>query len=47
MSKGIRFMGECKQDAVAQVIERGYAVSKAAERLEIRSKSRYTWKTQF
>jgi IS30 family transposase len=27
MSKGIRFTDECKQDAVAQVVERGYAVN--------------------
>jgi transposase len=27
MSKGIRFTDEFKQDAVAQVVERGYAVS--------------------
>ena len=33
MSKGIRFTDEFKQDAVAQVVERGYAVSEVAERL--------------
>lgn len=33
MSKGIRFMDEFKRDAVAQVVERGYAVSELAERL--------------
>ena len=27
MNKGIRFTDEFKQDAVAQVVERGYAVS--------------------
>jgi transposase-like protein len=32
MSKGIRFTDECKQDAVAQVVERGYAASEVAGR---------------
>lgn len=31
MSKGIRFTDEFKRDAVAQVVERGYAVSEVAE----------------
>lgn len=31
MNKGIRFTDEFKQDAVAQVVERGYAVSEVAE----------------
>ena len=39
MSKGIRFTDEFKQDAVAQVVERGYAVSEVAERLGISTKS--------
>lgn len=47
MSKGIRFTDEFKQDAVAQVVERGYAVSEVAERLGISTKSLYTWKSQF
>jgi transposase len=47
MSKGIRFTDEFKQDAVAQVVERGYAVSEVAERLGISAKSLYTWKAQF
>lgn len=47
MSKGIRFTDEFKQDAVTQVVERGYAVSEVAERLGISTKSLYTWKTQF
>lgn len=29
--KGIRFSDESKQDAVAQVVERGYSVSEVAE----------------
>ncbi|UOA33805.1 hypothetical protein DSM110093_03640 (plasmid) [Sulfitobacter sp. DSM 110093] len=44
MNKGIRFTDEFKQDAVAQVVERGYAVSEVAERLGISTKSLYTWK---
>jgi transposase len=47
MSKGNRFTDEFKRDAVAQVIERGYAVSEVAERLGISTKSLYTWKVQF
>ena len=47
MSKGIRFTDEFKQDAVAQVVERGYAVSEVAERLGVSTKSLYTWKAQF
>ncbi|WP_392338069.1 transposase [Loktanella salsilacus] len=47
MSKGIRFTDEFKRDAVAQVVERGYAVSEVAERLGISNKSLYTWKAQF
>ena len=37
MSKGIRFTDEFKRDAVAQVVERGYAVSEVAERLGLAS----------
>ena len=47
MSKGIRFTDEFKQDAVAQVVDRGYAVSEVAERLGISTKSLYTWKAHF
>ena len=47
MNKGIRFTDEFKQDAVAQVIERGYAVSEVIVRLGISTKSLYTWKAQF
>lgn len=47
MNKGIRFTDEFKQDAVAQVVERGYAVSEVAERLGISTKSLYTWKAPF
>ncbi len=47
MNKRIRFTDEFKQDAVAQVVERGYAVSEVAKRLGISTKSLYTWKAQF
>ena len=47
MNKGIRFTDEFKQDAVAQVVERGYAVSEVTERLGVSTKSLYTWKAQF
>jgi len=47
MSKRMRFTDEFKRDAVAQVVERGYAVSEVAERLGISTKSLYTWKAQF
>lgn len=47
MSSQNRFTDEFKQDAVAQVVERGYAVSEVAERLGISTKSLYTWKAQF
>jgi transposase len=47
MNKGVRFTDEFKRDAVAQVVERGYAVSEVAERLGMSTKSLYTWKSQF
>ena len=47
MGKQDRFTDEFKQDAVAQVVERGYAVSEVAERLGISTKSLYTWKALF
>lgn len=47
MSKQVRFTDEFKQDAVAQVVERGYSVSEVAERLGVSTKSPYTWKAQF
>jgi len=36
-----RFTEEFKRDAVAQVVDRGYAVSEVAERLGISTKSLY------
>ena len=47
MAKGIRFTDEFKQDAVAQIVERGYAVSEVAERLGVTTKSLYGWKVTF
>lgn len=48
MNKEIRFTHEFKRDAVAQVVQCGYAVSEVAERLGISTKSLYTsWKAQF
>lgn len=46
MAKGIRFTDEFKQDAVAQIVDRGYAVSEVAKRLGISTKSLYTWRAQ-
>ena len=42
-----RFTDEFKRDAVAQVVDRGYAVSEVAERLGICTKSLYTWRARF
>jgi len=47
VGKGIRFTSEFRQDAVAQVVERGYAVNEVAERLGISTKSLYIWRAQF
>jgi transposase len=47
MNKRVRFTDEFKQDAVAQVVDRGYSVSEVAERLGVSTKSLYTWKAQF
>ncbi|PYG25055.1 hypothetical protein C8N36_1375 [Pelagimonas varians] len=38
MSQGIRYTDELNRDAVAQVVERGYAVSQVAERQSFLSK---------
>ena len=42
-----RFTDEFKQDAVAQVVERGHPVGEVAERLGISTKPLYTWKALF
>ena len=42
-----RFTDEFKQDAVAQVVERGHPVSEVAERLGISTRPLYTWKVRF
>ena len=47
MGRQDRYTDEFKQDAVAQVVERGYAVSEVSERLGISTKSLYTWKALF
>ena len=47
MSTGVQFTDAFKQDAVSQVVERGYAVSEVAERLGISTKSLCTRKAQF
>lgn len=47
MSSQNRFTDEFKRDAVAQVVDRGYAVSEVADRLGVSTKSLYTWKAQF
>ena len=47
MSSQNRFADEFKRDAVAQVVDRGYAVSEVAERLGVSTRSLYTWKAQF
>ena len=47
MGKQDRFTDEFKQEAVSQVVERGYAVSEVAERLGISTESIYTWKALF
>ena len=43
MSKAIRYTEEFKQEAVAQVIDRGYSVKDTATRLGISTKSVYDW----
>lgn len=47
MGKQDRFTDEFKQEAVAQGVERGHAVSEVADRLGISTKSSYTWKALF
>ena len=42
-----RFTDEFRQDAVAQVVERGHPVSDVAERLVISTKPLSTWKVLF
>jgi len=47
MKTGNRFSDAFKKDAVAQVVDRGYAVKEVAARLVISTKSLYTWKAEF
>ena len=44
MSSQNRFTDEFKRDAVAQIVDQGYAVSEVAERLGVSTESLYTWK---
>ena len=44
MGKQDRFIDESKREAVAQVVECGYAVNEVAKRLGISTQSPYTWK---
>ena len=44
MSKGKRYTQQFKEEAVKQVVERGYSVAEVAERLGISTKSLYDWK---
>ena len=47
MNNGLRFADNFKQDALAQIVERAYAVSELAELLEVNTNSPYTLKIQF
>jgi len=47
MKTGNRFSEAFKQDAVAQVVDRGYSVKEVAARLGISTKSLYTWKAEY
>ena len=42
MSSQTRFTDDFKRNAVAQVVDRGYAISEVAERLGVSTKSLYT-----
>ncbi len=46
MSKAFRLTNAFERDAVAQVIERGYAVSEVAERLGGSTRSLYIWQVR-
>ena len=41
--RGIRYTEEFKQDAISQVVDRGYSVVEVSQRLGISSKSLYAW----
>jgi transposase len=43
MSGRIRYTEEFKKDAVSQVKDRGYAVKEVSDRLDICTKSLYSW----
>jgi transposase len=44
MSKGKRYTQQFKEEAVKQIVERGYSVADVAERLGICTKTLYHWK---
>lgn len=44
MSKGKRYTLQFKEEAVKQIVERGYSVAEVAERLGICTKTLYHWK---
>lgn len=44
MSKGKRYTQQFKEEAVKQIVERGYSVAEVAERLGICTKTPYHWK---
>ena len=44
MSKGKRYTQQFKEEAVKQIVERGYSVAEVAERLGICTKTLYHWK---
>lgn len=45
MSKGKRYTQQFKEEAVKQIVERGYSVAEVAERLGICTKTLYHWKS--
>lgn len=44
MGKGTRYTQQFKEEAVKQIVERGYSVAEVAERLGISTKTLYHWK---
>jgi len=46
MSKGKRYTRQFKEEAVKQIVERGYSVAEVAERLGICTKTLYHWKSE-
>ena len=46
MSKGKRYTDQFQQEAVKQIVERGYSVAEVAERLGVCTKTLYDWKAK-